>query len=337
MTFGQGIRIESGETRSGSVRTRTMPVYLFRYSSITLSSENVPGGSGSVTITPSSFPWVMESGSSSTFSYTGANTSTVDDDTVIVAYGMLNREVGRSPTITVTATTTTTSTTTSTSTTTTTTIPGNIRTETVATEPPDRARKIIGVGEPVKLTLETSYVGPVVWVLSGDGSLSAESGNPIYFTASDRASRPIITEAYEGGAASVTFDVIEPTSVLFENDEILGGAAPPAQYWIGIEYAACVYVQPDTVSFKYISLWEGSASPVKTGYYENQAERDHQANGPHGIEGWASGKGNKMAGDDYMIGSAGPGPFADGTCSYALDWPSALDLGRRRKYRLSIN
>ena len=54
-----------------------------------------------------------------------------------------------------------------------------VKTETVATTPADRKRVKLGVGEKVTLTLQPTALTPVTWSVTGSGTLSATSGNPI--------------------------------------------------------------------------------------------------------------------------------------------------------------
>jgi len=83
-----------------------------------------------------------------------------------------------------------------------------IVTETVATSPPDRARKTIGVGESVELKLSPITSGSVLWQhSSGLGFLNAIEGGIAYYTAPDTATTATITAEYEGLSFPVTFNV----------------------------------------------------------------------------------------------------------------------------------
>ncbi|HRU70310.1 MAG TPA: tetratricopeptide repeat protein [Kiritimatiellia bacterium] len=100
-----------------------------------------------------------------------------------------------------------------------------VDTETVATVPADRTRKKVGVGEQVTLTLQPTSLTPVSWSISGNGTLSATTGNPVTFTAHDRASTPAITATYGGGSCSVNFNVVEPDGVAMEQEPGTGSLA----------------------------------------------------------------------------------------------------------------
>jgi len=206
-----------------------------------------------------------------------------------------------------------------------------IDTETVATQPEDRTRKTIGVGEEVRLTLEPDGLSPITWSLTGPGSLDTTTGPTVVFTAHDRRSKPTITATWSECRCSVSFDVIEPSSLLFENSSVRVAGAPPAQKWIGIVYFAKVYSQPDTVNFYNINLYESSAAPVKKGYFKDKDIPDHQANGPHDIAGYAAGKGSLMRKLDWVGGHASPEPFKNGTVTYPLDWLYAVGSGAKKK------
>lgn len=142
-----------------------------------------------------------------------------------------------------------------------------LKTETVATIPADRTRKNLGVGEVVSLTLEPTSLSPVSWSLSGDGSLSATNGNPIDFTAHERASTPIVTVTYEALTLAVHFSVIEPaneTAVIYSINTF-----PAGQQGVGMVLDP-ITVYPTNVSFQNVECLEepGPASNI-TGYFTN--------------------------------------------------------------------
>ena len=94
-----------------------------------------------------------------------------------------------------------------------------IETQTVATSPTDRARKMIGVGEEVNLTLLPAGLGLITWnILSGSGHLSHYYSNgSILFTAPSEGDDTTVTATVSGGECEVGFGVIEPREVFFEN------------------------------------------------------------------------------------------------------------------------
>ena len=142
-----------------------------------------------------------------------------------------------------------------------------IKTETVAVVPSDRSRKKLGVGEMVSLTLEPSLLNPVTWSLSGDGALSATSGNPVTFTACDHATTSSITATYSGGSCSVGFTVVEPTgetAVKSGSDDTF----PSGVQGAGMRLEITIY--PTDVSFDQVESQEvaGPATSI-TGYFIN--------------------------------------------------------------------
>lgn len=80
-----------------------------------------------------------------------------------------------------------------------------ITSQTVATSPGARTRTTIGVGEEVILTHSP---GSAAWRVTG-GTLSAGNGRTVILTAPDIARRVFV----RAGAATISFDVIAPTSV----------------------------------------------------------------------------------------------------------------------------
>jgi hypothetical protein len=204
-----------------------------------------------------------------------------------------------------------------------------LESETVATAPYDRNRKTIGVGEEVELRLDPSSISPVTWSISGDGTLSAGMGNAVIFTAHDQASSPTITANFAGHECSVDFNVIQPSGVLFENVGPMGWGCPPAQTWIGGNYMAQVYIQPDTVNFYNIQLYESHAVAQKTEYFHDKDILDHPNNGPHNITGYIYGKGSSLEHLDFISGSASPPPYSSGTVVWSIDWKYNIGAGEK--------
>ena len=207
-----------------------------------------------------------------------------------------------------------------------------IKTQTVATAPADRTRKTIGVGEAVDLTFLPSGLSPISWARSGAGDLDETTGNPVTFTSSDVASNSTITATYDGHDFSVAFTTIEPTGVLFENDLLLIASVPSAgdDRYTGY-YSAKVYVQPDTVNFGNIELYESAAPSEKEGYFEDKDIPDHEANGGHDVDGYEEGKGSSMKGSDWIALAADGSPYSDGTITWSLDWFYAVGSGDQTK------
>jgi hypothetical protein len=113
-----------------------------------------------------------------------------------------------------------------------------IVTETVATSPPDRARKTIGVGEEVKLSLAPALPSSIVptWTRDGDGDLRGTTGLANLFTAPDRNATTTITANFGSGAScSTVFQTIEPSDVVFENNVIVVAFAHPSQNFYSIK------------------------------------------------------------------------------------------------------
>lgn len=140
-------------------------------------------------------------------------------------------------------------------------------TETFTTDPADRTRTKVGVGENVQLTLHPSTLGPVTWSITGNGTLSAMNGNPVTFTAHDRASVPTITATYGSGSCDVTFNVVEPTSEIAAKKS--EDTFPAGTQGAGM-FLSPITVCPTDVSFANVEILEvpGPASLI-TGYFTN--------------------------------------------------------------------
>ena len=206
-----------------------------------------------------------------------------------------------------------------------------IKTETVATAPADRTRKTIGVGEAVDLTFLPSGLSPISWVHSGVGGLDKTTGGSVKFTASDVAGSSTITATYAGHDFPVAFTTIEPTGVLFENYSLVDAVVPTegGDFYF-IRYFAQIYVQPDTVNFGNIELYESAAPSEKEGYFEDKNIPDHEANGGHDVDGYEEGKGSSMEDADDIAMSAIGAPYSDGTMTWAIDWSYTVGVGEQK-------
>ena len=165
-----------------------------------------------------------------------------------------------------------------------------IETQTVATSPTDRARKMIGVGEEVNLTLLPAGLGLITWnILSGSGHLSHYYSNgSILFTAPGEGDDTTVTASVLGEECEVEFEIIEPSAFIFENTSIV----PPelhlptqTENWLHIKYYADMYLSPDTVNFYNVRLYEGASDPYPVGYFTlyRHGMQKHQPNGPHAM------------------------------------------------------
>jgi hypothetical protein len=207
-----------------------------------------------------------------------------------------------------------------------------VDTQTVVTTPTDRTRKKLGVGERVTLTLQPTSLSPVSWSISGNGALSATTGNPVTFAAHDRASNPTITATYQGGPYSVTFNVIEPNSGIIEQEP--GTGVWHIQGTVSCGFKGRPYIKPDDVSFQYIQWREGSVAGTASGYLA-------QKNGEmHAPSSWffaagpvTTGKGTKVdAIDTIASGTYTWTPYAAGTFTWNIPWLFRVGEGAEKQF-----
>jgi hypothetical protein len=229
-----------------------------------------------------------------------------------------------------------------------------IVTETVATSPPNRARKTIGVGEEVSLTLLPDTLGNVIWTkTSGGGSI--EFGESVVFTAPDCEGTTILAANSQGVSLPVVFSVIEPSSVVFENNSIVNAFAPPSQNFYSIKYFANVYFMPDEVNFGKMKVCEGYAqTQTEPGYFRDYPPPPHPSseNAPRGVGGSivVEGKGTKADwenGGDEITGTSqyvSMVPIRDGYAWHDIQWKYKVGEGAykqictvRQDYRLTGN
>jgi hypothetical protein len=207
-----------------------------------------------------------------------------------------------------------------------------ITSETVATIPANRDRKMVGVGEKVKLTFSP---GSASWTTSR-GTLSSNSGSTVIFTAPDRTASVDIEAKGGGCSASINFQVIEPNGVHMEQD---GSAVWHVQGVPSIGFHGIVYITPDTVSFENIQVSEDDCVGIVTGYFVG-TPLDGVHHAGHGAGHWAdvgpvvSGKGSKLvAKDNVKSGGCNFGtPFTAGTFDWPIPWLFHIGGGAAKQF-----
>jgi len=229
-----------------------------------------------------------------------------------------------------------------------------IATETEAEQPPNRARKTVGVGEEVTLTLLPEGMSGALWSMTeGSGQVSGYTGDSITFTAPDRADTTTLTVDTDAGTAgSVTFHVIEPKGILFENMSGPYGVSFPNQSFFQVSYGADVYFQPDSVNFYNISVCESAAATqASPGYFQDHPIDPHDSweDSPRSLSPgtvWVAGKGTRGAWEqgDTIGGFATKQPFTDGYAYWDITWSYKVGTGSlkpiapdvRQDYRLIV-
>lgn len=207
-----------------------------------------------------------------------------------------------------------------------------LKSQTVATAPTDRARKKLGVGEKVTMTLEPTSLTPLTWSKTGQGTLSATTGNNVTFTAHDRASTPTVKVTYDSNDYTISFNVIEPSGGLIEQE-------PGTGVWHIQGVPTCgfkgrPYIQPDDVSFQNIYIREGSVNAVTTGYFSYQGSPNHTAGTtPVSVGSVTTGKGSKVnAVDTIQGGSDNHTPYVNGTFTWAIPWYFKVGTGAEKQF-----
>lgn len=189
-----------------------------------------------------------------------------------------------------------------------------LNTETAASIPSDRSRKKLGIGEVVTLSFEPSWISPITWSLDGGGSLSASSGNPITFTAPDKAGYPMITASYSNVNLHVVFTVVEPSHV--EAVKYLNVSYPIGTQGAGM--LLLITAQPIDVSFAGVQIREvsGPASDI-TGYFLQY----NPSTLYHNSGGWASLDAYNALFDNAKFGGA-QSPWSAGSFTWdiPMEW-----------------
>ena len=196
----------------------------------------------------------------------------------------------------------------------------SITSQTVATSPANRSRLTVGVGEQVRLTFSG---GSANWSISGGQGSVTPSGKTSIYSASIRPSTETIVavDTVNSATATITFDVIEPSGLLFERES--GTTIHHHKDWPDIGFSAKVYLEPGTVSFEYIGVREHEANYVATGYYSWENGLSHGgATSAEVVKSLVSGKGWLLAEPDDVWSGRQPAnpPFAPGHETVDIPW-----------------
>jgi hypothetical protein len=124
----------------------------------------------------------------------------------------------------------------------------SILTQTRSDSPPDRTRKLLGVGEEVTCSTTPSLAAH--WDNIGPGALSQPDGASTEFFAARLADHDVTVRAtVEGTIASVIFQVRAPTGVLYALNHDAPWGDPGGTISVGSKSLFNLTVQPTTVSF----------------------------------------------------------------------------------------
>ncbi len=182
--------------------------------------------------------------------------------------------------------------------------------ETVATEPPDRQRRKVGVAEKVDLRLKPASLPSPTWALNGTpgtSSLSPMAGITSKLTAGEVACTPATEATINGKTVKIDWQVIQPTSVVFKN--IPGTTVSQGTPYLALVFSAEFFVGPPDVNFQNITIEEEACPAVAEGYFSSQNGSMHPpSRDPIPMTGTVDPvRGTKADGTDKIgSGSAGP-------------------------------
>jgi hypothetical protein len=209
-----------------------------------------------------------------------------------------------------------------------------IVTETVATSPSDRTRKTVGVGESVKIKLLPIQDDSVTWQLvSGSGVLVAMDDGTAYYTAPDLSTNATIIAEYKSISFSVSLKVVQPAGVLFEHKVVTRIDQYPLTSCLGGECQANIFIQPDTVNFYALALYESGSFLFYDGCFNDfsrHSMREHTANGPHAVTSNVEHeKGSLCSVPDNYGGAFMIETNDNGVAYWELDWSYTVNEGEK--------
>lgn len=163
----------------------------------------------------------------------------------------------------------------------------NFKTQTEAWIPVgQQARKKLGVGEKVDITVTPANAGEITWSLTNqqDSAMIGIANYVKTFTAASIACHPQVTMDFgDGISQTIQFEVVEPNMEVADKDHDLEPAemdgATEFQQGVGMELD--ILVKPDDVSFKNVLIKELPGPGVnKSGYFLEVVEgnTNHEPN-----------------------------------------------------------
>lgn len=203
--------------------------------------------------------------------------------------------------------------------------------QTISTQPANRARTTVGVGEEVDLDGGSGACAVTTWTLSGPGRLSTTSGSTTRFTAADRAGSATITgTCSHGTTTTITFTVVEPSGLRMRRADASGGNGHTVNRpdsGMRLE----IFLLPDTVCFYNVDWSELDCPCAASGVYAAFNGVGHDANASSkafsGSQTVVSGFGTKMNALDHAYsGDTGlTAPFTPGQLQFNI--PNRFKVG----------
>ncbi|MBP9134873.1 MAG: hypothetical protein KBF75_12640 [Saprospiraceae bacterium] len=156
-------------------------------------------------------------------------------------------------------------------------------------KPPNRERKIIGIGEEVEVRLVNRCGGIVKWEMEGNGTKLEESNKSYKFQATWTPGKIKIKATLYGqdcpsncpSTLEIEYEVIAPNGVYFDNSST-NPHCPGIyhyQYRPSCGYSADSYLKPDNVNFYNVQMTEGFVKGEPNGpYLSGVSIPNHEAN-----------------------------------------------------------
>jgi len=213
-----------------------------------------------------------------------------------------------------------------------------ITSQTVVTAPAPRTRTKIGVGEEVTLT---HTPGAAAWsVPAGLGTFSVANGPVTIYTAPDTAQARVTVT---GGAATIDFEIVAPTSVAMDREPGTGVMHARNRPTSGVRTR--VFLGPDTVNFNKVIYREMDVNGVASaGVYScNPFSTGHCNAGGGGVPcpdkdmltTVLAGKGTQSRlGDCATSGDCCSTPLAAGNVSLSIPYQYKVGAGAFRQFTI---
>lgn len=200
-----------------------------------------------------------------------------------------------------------------------------IKSKTIATQPTNRARTRIGIGEEVRLTTDPSE--SVTWSIVGDdgkkGKLSTATGTATTYTAHDRAVGVTIEAKCSCHTETIGLTVVQPNHGTLESPTDISVLTSTTAK---VGFVAVQHFQPNDVSFINCEHKEGTCPGTATGVLSSIDGITHKATGDWILcSSTVNAKGTALAGTDtvtnqHQLSRFPSGGTTDGNFHWPIPW-----------------
>ena len=160
--------------------------------------------------------------------------------------------------------------------------------------------------------------------------LNAVMGNPVTFTAYERASVSIITATYKGVTCTIAFNVVEPNGVTME--QVPGTGVWHRNGFASAGFLGRPFIMPNDVSFINVEIREQVCTGTGTGFYSPLNGIQHSLGTWLSVGVGTDTKPNVLNGTDIIKSGSFSPPFSVGAFIWPIPWEFRVSSGSAKVF-----